>query len=187
VSVPPHKCQRMVESEVLRPDPRRALCPTVMRAALTRQTRGRTDRRAVKAAEPVIARLPMSVGSKARTRRLGLHRASQIDRQSSGAFAPNPGTGCGSRRCPCAVRRKHLGTAATGRSLNFPLCGIFTFDQRNKLAGEKIYYDRATVLGQLGIFHEPETLRGRIATAITHPVTMVRILARLVADNARRP
>jgi steroid delta-isomerase-like uncharacterized protein len=89
------------------------------------------------------------------------------------------------------IRGPHLGAwrglPATGRSLNFPLCGIFTFDQRNKLAGEKIYYDRATVLGQLGVFHEPETLRGRIATAITHPVTMVRILARLVADNARRP
>jgi steroid delta-isomerase-like uncharacterized protein len=81
------------------------------------------------------------------------------------------------------IRGRHLGTwrglPATGRHLDFPLCGIFTFDRRNKLAGEKIYYDRATVLGQLGVFHDPESLRGRIATAITHPVTMVSIVARL--------
>jgi hypothetical protein len=54
-------------------------------------------------------------------------------------------------------------------------CGIFTFDKDNQLAGEKIYYDRATVLAQLGVFHEPQSLRGRITTVLAHPVTIARI------------
>jgi steroid delta-isomerase-like uncharacterized protein len=52
------------------------------------------------------------------------------------------------------IRGRHLGTwrglHATGRQMEFPLCGIFTFDEGNRVAGEKIYYDRATPLGQLG-------------------------------------
>ena len=80
------------------------------------------------------------------------------------------------------IRGRHLGTwrglHATGRQMEFPLCGIFTFDEGNRVAGEKIYYDRATPLGQLGVFHDPESLRGRITTALTHPVTMARIVAR---------
>jgi steroid delta-isomerase-like uncharacterized protein len=79
------------------------------------------------------------------------------------------------------IRGRHLGAwrglPATGRQIDFPLCAIYTFDETNQLAGERIYYDRATVLRQLGVFHEPESLRGRIATAIAHPVTMARIVA----------
>ena len=40
------------------------------------------------------------------------------------------------------------------------------------------YYDRATPLEQVGVFHDPESLRGRITTALAHPVTMARIVAR---------
>lgn len=78
------------------------------------------------------------------------------------------------------IRGHHLGAwrglPATGRRLEFPLCGIYTFDQQDRLAGEKIYYDRATVLGQLGVFHDPESWRGRITTALAHPVTMARVV-----------
>jgi steroid delta-isomerase-like uncharacterized protein len=80
------------------------------------------------------------------------------------------------------IRGRHLGSwrglPATGRQIAFPLCGVFTFDNANRLAGEKIYYDRATVLRQLGLFHEPESLPGRIAAVLTHPVTMARIVRR---------
>lgn len=38
------------------------------------------------------------------------------------------------------------GLPATGRRVELPLCGIYTFDADNRLAGEKIYYDRGTVL-----------------------------------------
>jgi steroid delta-isomerase-like uncharacterized protein len=57
------------------------------------------------------------------------------------------------------IRGTHLGPwrglPATGRRLEFPLCGVYTFDAEDRLAGERIYYDRGAVLGQLGLFHEP--------------------------------
>jgi steroid delta-isomerase-like uncharacterized protein len=70
------------------------------------------------------------------------------------------------------------GLPSTGRCLSFPLCGIFTFDGDDRLAGEKIYYDRATVLRQVGLFHEPESGIGRVMTPLTHPATMARAVGR---------
>lgn len=72
------------------------------------------------------------------------------------------------------------GLPPTGRQVRFPLCGVYTFDDEDRLAGEKIYYDRATVLGQLGVFHEPDRMPGRIATALMHPLTMARIVGRKI-------
>ena len=78
------------------------------------------------------------------------------------------------------IRGTHRGAwrslPATGRHVHFPLCGVFTFDANNRLAGERIYYDRATVLRQLGVFHDPSTVLGRVLTAVTHPLTMARAL-----------
>jgi steroid delta-isomerase-like uncharacterized protein len=76
----------------------------------------------------------------------------------------------------------HLGSwrglPATGRKVRIPLCGVYSFDDNDRLSGERIYYDRATVLRQLGVFHEPESLLGRIATLATHPLTIFRAVAR---------
>ncbi len=80
------------------------------------------------------------------------------------------------------IRGTQLGTwrglPATGRKLAIPLCGIYTFDANDRLAGERIYYDRATVLRQLGVFHEPQTLLGDATTFLTHPWTITKALAR---------
>ena len=80
------------------------------------------------------------------------------------------------------IRGTHSGSwrglPPTGRRIEFPLCGIYTFDSDDRLAGEKIYYDRATVLRQLGVFHEPQSLLGQISTLATHPATIARALAR---------
>jgi steroid delta-isomerase-like uncharacterized protein len=80
------------------------------------------------------------------------------------------------------IRGTHLGEwrglPATGRRVQFPLCGVYTFDAEDRLAGEKIYYDRATVLGQVGVFHDPQSALGRICTLATHPITIARALAR---------
>jgi steroid delta-isomerase-like uncharacterized protein len=73
------------------------------------------------------------------------------------------------------------GLPPTGRPVRFPLCGIYTFDEEDRLAGEKIYYDRATVLRQLGVFHEPEGALGRIATMLMHPLTIMRIVGRKIS------
>jgi steroid delta-isomerase-like uncharacterized protein len=76
------------------------------------------------------------------------------------------------------IRGTHLGgwrgLPATGRPVEFPLCGIYTFDADDRLAGEKIYYDRGTVLRQLGVFHEPPSVLGQIGILATHPVTILR-------------
>jgi steroid delta-isomerase-like uncharacterized protein len=80
------------------------------------------------------------------------------------------------------IRGTHLGRwrglPATGRRVEFPLCGVYTFDAEDRLAGEKIYYDRGTVLRQLGVFHEPQSVLGQISILATHPRTIVRALTR---------
>jgi steroid delta-isomerase-like uncharacterized protein len=80
------------------------------------------------------------------------------------------------------IRGTHLGgwrgLPPTGRRVEFPLCGVYTFDSNDALAGEKIYYDRGTVLNQLGVFHEPESLLGKLSILATHPATIARALAR---------
>jgi len=80
------------------------------------------------------------------------------------------------------IRGTHLsswrGMPATGRRIAFPLCGIYTFDSADRLAGEKIYYDRGTVLRQLGIFHEPTTVLGQLCTFLTHPLTIAHAAGR---------
>jgi steroid delta-isomerase-like uncharacterized protein len=82
------------------------------------------------------------------------------------------------------IRGRHLGAwrglPPTGRPVQFALCGVYTFDNEDRLAGEKIYYDRATVLRQLGVFHEPEGVMGRITTTLMHPITMARIVGRKI-------
>src|SRR5215213_549486 len=77
------------------------------------------------------------------------------------------------------------GLPATGAKIEFPLCAIFTFDGSNQLAGEKIYYDRALIFRQLGIFHEPERVLGRINIAVMHPFTLVRAFGRNLAGKKR--
>lgn len=79
------------------------------------------------------------------------------------------------------------GLPATGRRVAFPLCGLFTFDAAGKLAGERIYYDRASVLRQVGLFHDPQSLLGRLEALIAHPVTLARAYARrLVGQRTSR-
>ena len=78
------------------------------------------------------------------------------------------------------------GLPATGRALHFPLCGIYTFDDDNRLAGERIYYDRATVLRQLGILHEPDSVAGRLGVVLMHPLTMARLIGRAMLRAGRK-
>ena len=82
------------------------------------------------------------------------------------------------------IRGTHLGAwrglPATGRRVEIPLCGVYTFDSDDHLAGEKIYYDRGTVLRQLGVFREPDTLLGKATTLIAHPISVVRAQVRSI-------
>lgn len=89
------------------------------------------------------------------------------------------------------IRGRHLaswrGLPATGATVRFPLCGIFTFDDDDRLAGERIYYDRATVLRQLGVLYEPESAMGRITAALTHPVTIAKVIGRKISGTEVTP
>lgn len=77
------------------------------------------------------------------------------------------------------------GLPATGRRVRIPLCAVYTFDDVGKLAGERIYYDRAAILAQIGLFHEPSTALGRTLTALTHPVTVLGAYASAVVRRMR--
>ncbi len=43
------------------------------------------------------------------------------------------------------------GIPATGKAVRFPLCAIFTFGADDRIDAEIVYYDRLTVLSQLGV------------------------------------
>jgi steroid delta-isomerase-like uncharacterized protein len=86
------------------------------------------------------------------------------------------------------IQGTHLGPwrglPATGRRIEFALCGVYSFDADDRLAGERIYYDRGVVLGQLGLFHEPVRGLGRVVTALSHPVTIARAYLRRSSRNS---
>jgi hypothetical protein len=43
------------------------------------------------------------------------------------------------------------GIAPTNREFKLPACAIFDFDAEGTLAGERVYFDGASLLGQLGV------------------------------------
>jgi steroid delta-isomerase-like uncharacterized protein len=71
------------------------------------------------------------------------------------------------------------GLPATGRKFEMQFCAIFVFDE-DRLICERVYFDVGTILRQLGIAHDPMTLRGRVATMVNHPVTVGQALLRQV-------
>jgi len=83
----------------------------------------------------------------------------------------------------------HLGSfrglPATGREFKVRCIAVFEFDDRDGIVCERPYFDSATILRQLGIAHDPLTLRGRIATLANHPVTIGTAVARDVVRRVR--
>ena len=75
----------------------------------------------------------------------------------------------------------HLGSfrglPPTGRSFTCRMAAIFDFED-DRLMSERVYFDQATILRQLGIAHDPLTLRGRLATVANHPLTIGRAVVR---------
>jgi steroid delta-isomerase-like uncharacterized protein len=75
----------------------------------------------------------------------------------------------------------HLGSfrglPPTGRSFRCRMAAVFVFEE-DRLVCERVYFDQNTILRQLGIAHDPQTLRGRLTTVLNHPVTIGRALLR---------
>jgi steroid delta-isomerase-like uncharacterized protein len=71
----------------------------------------------------------------------------------------------------------YRGLPPTGRSFEMRFCAIFVFDEE-RLVCERVYFDAATVLRQLGIAHDPLSLTGKVATVLNHPLTIGRAVVR---------
>jgi hypothetical protein len=65
---------------------------------------------------------------------------------------------------------------ATGRKFEMRFCAIFVFED-DRLVCERVYFDSATVLRQLGIARDPLSAAGRVATIVNHPLTVGRAIA----------
>jgi steroid delta-isomerase-like uncharacterized protein len=76
----------------------------------------------------------------------------------------------------------YRGLPPTGRSFRCRMVAIFEFEGEG-LVCERVYFDSATILRQLGIAHDPLTLTGRVATVVNHPVTIGRALVRQVTGR----
>jgi steroid delta-isomerase-like uncharacterized protein len=79
------------------------------------------------------------------------------------------------------VRGTHKGPLRnlppTGREFELRILAIFIFEDEG-LVCERVYFDQATVLRQLGIARDPLSLTGRLQTLVTHPWTIGRGVVR---------
>lgn len=73
----------------------------------------------------------------------------------------------------------YRGLPPTGRSFEMRFLAIFVFED-DRLICERVYFDQATVLRQLGIARDPVSIAGRVGTVLNHPLTIGRALVRQV-------
>jgi steroid delta-isomerase-like uncharacterized protein len=71
----------------------------------------------------------------------------------------------------------YRGLPPTGRAFTCRMLSIFLFEE-DRLVGERVYFDSATILRQLGIAHDPLSVKGRVATVLNHPFTISRAVMR---------
>lgn len=84
----------------------------------------------------------------------------------------------------------HLGTfrgiPPTGKAFTCRTLAIFVFEPGGEgIVCERVYFDSATILRQLGLAHDPLTLWGRAATALSHPRTIGGAFARQLGGRLR--
>lgn len=65
----------------------------------------------------------------------------------------------------------------TGRSFRARMTAFFIFEG-DRIVNERVYFDQVTLMRQLGVAHDPASIPGRLTTAISHPLTIGRALAR---------
>jgi steroid delta-isomerase-like uncharacterized protein len=73
----------------------------------------------------------------------------------------------------------YRGLPPTGRSFEMRFLAIFVFEE-DRLICERVYFDQATVLRQLGIARDPVSIAGKVGTVFNHPLTIGRALVRQV-------
>jgi steroid delta-isomerase-like uncharacterized protein len=84
----------------------------------------------------------------------------------------------------------HLGPlralAPTGRAFRCRMTAFFMFDGE-RIVCERVYFDQATILRQLGLAHDPVSLAGRVSLLLSHPLTVGRALLRGRARRGAEP
>jgi steroid delta-isomerase-like uncharacterized protein len=76
----------------------------------------------------------------------------------------------------------YRGLPPTGREYELPFLGVFVFEGE-ELICERVYFDTATLMEQLGVARDPLSLGGRVGTLVSHPFTIGRGLARRVTGR----
>jgi steroid delta-isomerase-like uncharacterized protein len=74
------------------------------------------------------------------------------------------------------------GLPPTGRKFEMQFAAVFLFEE-DRLVCERVYFDPGKILRDLGIAHDPVSVRGRLATVANHPVTIGRALLRRVTNR----
>ncbi|MHB8533424.1 MAG: ester cyclase [Solirubrobacteraceae bacterium] len=59
----------------------------------------------------------------------------------------------------------------TGRSFKAQMTAFFIFEGE-KIVCERVYFDQAGIMRQLGVAHDPASLAGRLTTLVSHPLTI---------------
>jgi steroid delta-isomerase-like uncharacterized protein len=72
------------------------------------------------------------------------------------------------------------GFPPTGKAFEARMTSFFLFED-DRLVGERVYFDQASIMRQLGLAHDPASLAGRATTLATHPLTVTKALARRVS------
>ncbi len=72
------------------------------------------------------------------------------------------------------------------RRMRSRVCALYTFDDEGMLNLERAYYDKAAILEQLGLFHDPRKPLGKVMVAITPPYRVVAALKRELLRRRRR-
>jgi len=84
----------------------------------------------------------------------------------------------------------HLGSwrglPATGRVVTVRMAVVFEFEGTNMVC-ERVYFDLGTVLRQLGVARDPQSLMGRLTTLLNHPLHITGALLRSLVVRRRPP
>ena len=71
----------------------------------------------------------------------------------------------------------------TGRAFRCRTSAHFIFED-DRLVCERVYFDQLTIMRQLGLAHDTQSLAGRLTMLVSHPLTIGRAVARR-ASRAR--
>ena len=69
------------------------------------------------------------------------------------------------------------GLPPTRRPVRYAMCNLFVFEE-DALVCERLNFDVLTILMQLGLANDPTSMRGRLHTALCHPIVVGTAFAR---------